>query len=72
MTQWRPISVCNLVYKLISKIITTRLKVVLPEIIGLNQAAFLEDWLIIDNILILHEILHSLKLEGGWAEQIWL
>ncbi|CAL8112887.1 unnamed protein product [Prunus armeniaca] len=65
MTQWRPIALCNLVYKIRSKILTARLKVLLPEIISLNQSAFIEDRLITDNILIVHEILHSLKKEGG-------
>ncbi|CAB4306970.1 unnamed protein product [Prunus armeniaca] len=64
MTQWRPIALCNLVYKIISKILTARLKVLLPEIINLNQSAFIEDRLITDNILIVHEILHLLKTEG--------
>ncbi|CAB4299175.1 unnamed protein product [Prunus armeniaca] len=64
MTQWRLIALCNLVYKIISKILTARLKVLLPEIISLNQSAFIEDRLITDNILIVHEILHSLKKEG--------
>ncbi|CAL2240584.1 unnamed protein product [Prunus armeniaca] len=65
MTQWKPIALCNLVYKTISKILTARLKALLPKIISLNQFAFIEDQLIIDNILIIHEILHSLKKECG-------
>ncbi|CAL9001924.1 unnamed protein product [Prunus brigantina] len=64
MTQWRPIALCNLVYKIMSKILTARLKALLPEIISLNQSAFIEDRLITENILIVHEILHSLKKEG--------
>ncbi|CAL8990362.1 unnamed protein product [Prunus brigantina] len=64
MTQWRPIALCNLVYKIISKILIARLKALLPKIISLNQSAFIEDRLITDNILIVHEILHSLKKEG--------
>lgn len=56
---------CNLVYKIISNILTNQLKKVLSEVINLNQSAFLEDRLITDNKLIVHEILHSLKNEGS-------
>ena len=38
---FRPISVCNLVYKMISKIIANRIKLVLAEVVSKEQFGFL-------------------------------
>ena len=69
MTDLRPISLCNVVYKIAAKVMANR-KEVIDKVISETQSAFIPGRLISDNIMISFEIMHYMKRKTqgkmGW------
>ncbi|CAO2822651.1 unnamed protein product [Amaranthus hypochondriacus] len=61
MKDLRSISLCNISYKLISKVLANRLKFILSDIIDDDQSAFIPGRLITDNALHASEVSHFMK-----------
>lgn len=60
-TDFRPISLSNVSYKIISKILANRLKTVVDKFISPYQGAFLSSRQITNNVVIAHEIVHTMR-----------
>lgn len=58
---FRPITLCNVSLKIVTKMIVNRLKAVLKDIVAPNQASFIPGRQSIDNVIICQEVIHSLK-----------
>ena len=65
MTNFRPISYCNTLYKIIMKIIANWIKTILPDIISPSQLVFVVGRRIGDNILLVQELMRNYHKDDG-------
>ena len=62
--RFMPISLCNIGYKIITKIMAGRLKNILPYLVPENQGGFVKGRKIGDNVILVQEAIHS-SLKNG-------
>lgn len=65
VTQFRPIGLCHVIYKCVTKAIVQRLKPVFPKLISPTQGAFVPKRQITGNIVIVQEVLHTMRKKQG-------
>lgn len=67
--QYRPISICNVLQKIVTKTLALRVKHFMPRLISDCQAAFVPGCLGLDNIIIMKEIMNAFKWK--WGKHGW-
>jgi hypothetical protein len=65
ISDYRPISCCNFIYKIIASILSNRIKVFLPFLVSENQSAFVPGRLINENSLLAHEMVRKFNSKQG-------
>ena len=71
MTDYRPINLCNVVFKIASKAIANKMKQFLPSIISDTQSAFVHGMLITNNVLVAFEAMHHINQKKGGKMGVW-
>jgi ribonuclease HI len=70
--QYRPISLCNTIYKVVTKIIVNRVRPLLDKLVSPYQTAFVPGRRGVDNVVIAQELIHSLQKKRGRKGQFIL
>ncbi|CAN1801746.1 Transposon TX1 uncharacterized 149 kDa protein [Linum perenne] len=62
MSDLRPISLCNVRYRIVAKVLANRMRSIMSDIIPEEQSAFIKGRSIVDNVLIAFETLHAMNI----------
>lgn len=65
LSHYRPISLYNTVYKIVTKILVLRMKHPMPNLVSPSQTAFVAGRRGIDNVIVAQELLYSLERKKG-------
>ena len=65
LKMYRPISLCTVIYKTVTKLIANRLQTILSHVIGPHQTSFVPGRHIIENIVVGQEVIHSMRRKSG-------
>nr|KYP57513.1 Retrovirus-related Pol polyprotein LINE-1 [Cajanus cajan] len=65
LKQMRPIGLCNVSYKIISKVLARRLNNVMEKLVHPNQCSFIPQRHSKDNIIIFQEVIHTMRHKSG-------
>ncbi|GLT42706.1 hypothetical protein SLA2020_166920 [Shorea laevis] len=68
VSHFRPIGLCNVIYKIVTKIIVFRLKPIMGDLISPLQASFIHGRKEVDNVFILREFVYSFNKRKG---RVW-
>lgn len=65
LSPFRPISLCNVLLKLVTKVLVNRLKAFMPQLTGPHQSSFIARHSTMDNITVAHEMIYLLHRREG-------
>ena len=61
LSLFRPISLCNTIYKLVTKVLVNRIRPMLNNLVSPLQTAFVPGRKGMDNMIIVQELIHTMK-----------
>lgn len=63
--EFRTISLCNVVYKVVTKILANKLKDIMNELVAPNQCSFVQGRNGFDNVIVAQEVIHTMSSLRG-------